>query len=263
MVTNQPITDSNHSSPLWQQLVTEAEALVNSEPQLKSLIDCFSAADLREGAIDYFASLVATDDVKFDALKNAFDSVVDESFLIELGADLRAYFERDPACTTLLVPWLYYKGFQSIQLYRIAHRFWRQRRKSLAIWLQHRVAVEFGVDIHPNAAIGYGIMLDHATGLVIGETARVGNNVSILHSVTLGGSGLGEVVRHPTVEDDVLISAGAKLLGDIHVGRGAKIAAGSVVLESVPYAATVAGVPARIVGGKREKCPAKSMDQTL
>jgi len=251
------------TSELWQQLVAEADAMVVREPSLEPIIECFKAADIRSGALDYFSMKVATQDVPVQAIRAAFDSVADDSFIDQLTNDLNAYFERDPACTAMIMPWLYFKGFQAIQLYRLSHRLWSQNRKSLALWVQHQVAIEFGVDIHPNAVMGDGIMLDHATGLVVGETARVGNNVSILHSVTLGGSGLGEVARHPTVEDDVLISTGAKLIGDIRIGQGAKIAAGSVVVKSVPYAATVAGVPAKIVGARRQKCPAKSMDQTL
>ena len=161
------------------------------------------------------------------------------------------------------MPILYFKGFQALQLYRVAHWLWLQGRNHLALYLQSQISEVFAVDIHPGAQIGSGIMIDHASGLVIGETAIVGNDVSILHSVTLGGSGCIKGSRHPTIGNGVMISAGAKILGNVMVGDGVKIGAGSLVLESVPPHVTVAGVPAKIVGAPREAAPALEMDQYL
>jgi serine O-acetyltransferase len=160
----------------------------------------------------------------------------------------------------LCTPFLYFKGFHALQTHRIGHWLWNHGRESLALFFQNQMSVEFGVDIHPAARLGHGIMLDHATGVVIGETAVVGNNVSILQSVTLGGTGKDEGDRHPKIGDGVLISAGAKILGNIRVGDGAKVGAGSVVLENVPAHTTVAGVPARIVGRPSSDQPALEMD---
>jgi len=168
--------------------------------------------------------------------------------------------ERDSACTTLAVPFLYFKGFHALQTHRIAHWLWQQGRHSLALFFQNRMSVVFGVDIHPAAQLGYGLMLDHATGLVIGETTVIGNNVSILQSVTLGGTGKEGGDRHPKVGDGVLISAGAKILGNICIGEGAKVGAGSVVLHAVPPHTTVAGVPAKVVGTPNTDQPALDMN---
>jgi len=185
----------------------------------------------------------------------------------ELGtaarADIMAVFERDPACHRFLQPLVYFKGFQAIQAYRVGHWLWKQGRKDLSYFFQMRVSEMFGIDIHPAAKIGRGIMIDHAHSIVIGETAVVGDNVSMLHSVTLGGTGKEDDDRHPKIEDGVLIGAGAKVLGNITVGQCSRVAAGSVVLEPVPPMKTVAGVPARIVGEAGCSQPALSMDQLL
>jgi len=172
-------------------------------------------------------------------------------------------FERDPACHRLMQPLLYFKGYQAIQSYRLGHWLWQQGRKDLAYFIQMRVSEMFGVDIHPAARIGRGIMVDHAHSIVIGETAVVGDNVSMLHSVTLGGTGKEDDDRHPKIGNGVMIGAGAKVLGNIRVGNCSRIAAGSVVLEEVPPCTTVAGVPARIVGSAGCDQPSISMDQIL
>ena len=187
----------------------------------------------------------------------------DPSIGQSIRSDIRASFERDAAFDRHLTPILYYKGFQALQLQRVAHWLWLQGRKTLALFFQNQVSETFAVDIHPGAQMGSGIMLDHATGLVIGETAVIGDNVSILHSVTLGGSGCKGGNRHPRVGNGVMISAGAKILGNINIGNGVKIGAGSLVLEDVPHHVTVAGVPAKIVGKPREDSPALEMDQSL
>jgi serine O-acetyltransferase len=176
--------------------------------------------------------------------------------------DLRAYRERDPAARGLLQPFLYYKGFSALQAWRVAHWLWGEGREAMALHLQSRISELFQVDIHPAAEIGAGVFLDHATGIVIGETARVGDDVSMLHGVTLGGTGKERGDRHPKIGNGVLLGAGAKVLGPITVGDRARVASGSVVLRPVPPHCTVAGVPARPVGGACAN-PAESMDQTL
>ena len=177
-------------------------------------------------------------------------------------ADLLAHYERDAACDQYVLPLLFFKGFHALQMQRIAHYFWQQDRKTLASFLQHRIAELFDVDIHPAAQFGRGIMLDHATGIVVGETAIIGDNVSMLHGVTLGGSGAGGGKRHPSIGHGVLLSNGAKVLGNITVGDNAKIGAGSVVLNSVDANATVVGVPAKQVG-KKQQTPSLDMDHRI
>jgi serine O-acetyltransferase len=178
-------------------------------------------------------------------------------------ADLVAVYDRDPACEKLIQPVLYFKGFLALQTYRIGHWLWEEGRKDLAWFVQMRISETFGVDIHPNARIGRGIMIDHAHSIVIGETAVVGDNVSMLHSVTLGGTGKEGHDRHPKVGDGVLIGAGAKVLGNIKIGNCSRIAAGSVVLHEVPPQTTVAGVPAKIVGEAGCNQPSSVMDHFL
>ncbi len=178
-------------------------------------------------------------------------------------ADIEATRDRDPAVNNCLTPFLYLKGFHALQSYRVAHRLWNQGRQSMALFLQNQISVVFGVDIHPAAQIGKGIMLDHATGIVIGETAVVEDDVSILQGVTLGGTGKECGDRHPKVRSGVLISAGAKVLGNIEIGEGAKIGAGSVVLRPVPPHTTVVGVPAKEVGGPLTGKPALDMNQAI
>lgn len=180
-----------------------------------------------------------------------------------MRADICAWYDRDPACDQYLTPFLYFKGFHALQSHRVAHWLWRSGRHTLALYFQSRVSEQFAVDIHPAAHFGCGIMIDHATGLVVGETTVVEDDVSILHSVTLGGSGSGGGDRHPKIGRGVMIGAGAKILGPVRIGEGVKVAAGSLVLRDVQPHSTVAGVPARAVGGKTAAAPAYTMDQTL
>jgi serine O-acetyltransferase len=187
----------------------------------------------------------------------------DASIGVALRADLQAFVDRDPACPGYLTPLLYAKGFHALQTHRTAHWLWTQGRKSLARAIQNRVSELFGVDIHPAARVGKGILIDHATGIVIGETAVVADEVSILHEVTLGGTGKTCGDRHPKIGKGVLIGAGAKLLGNITVGEGAKIGAGSVVLEDVAPHCTVAGVPAVVIGRPKADHPSLMMDHRL
>ena len=176
-------------------------------------------------------------------------------------ADIIAVLERDPACKTLLQPLLFFKGFQAIQCYRVANWLWNTDRQQLAYFVQMRVSEVFGIDIHPAAKLGQGILFDHGHSIVVGETAEIGNNVSVLHSVTLGGTGKEGGDRHPKIGEGVLLGAGAKVLGNIKVGRCSRVAAGSVVLRDIPPCKTVAGIPARIVGEAGCDQPSQMMDQ--
>ena len=193
------------------------------------------------------------------ALEEAY--AADPEMIASAACDIQAVRTRDPAVDKYSTPLLYLKGFHALQAYRIGHWLWTQGRRALAIFLQNQVSVSFQVDIHPAAKIGRGIMLDHATGIVVGETAVIEDDVSILQSVTLGGTGKTSGDRHPKIREGVMIGAGAKILGNIEVGRGAKIGAGSVVLQPVPPHTTAAGVPARIVGKPESDKPAMDMDQ--
>ncbi|HSB96659.1 MAG TPA: serine O-acetyltransferase [Spongiibacteraceae bacterium] len=236
---------------LWQQIRSDATALSGSEPNLASF---FHASLLNHRSLaSALAFLLANKLGDRDVPSMLLRQVCDDAFEAEPGiieaaaADCLAHYDRDPACHYYAMPVLYFKGFHAVQAYRVAHWLWHRQRRALALFLQNRIATVFDVDIHPAARIGAGLMVDHATGLVIGETAVVGANVSMLHGVNLGGCGVGPGPRHPQIGDGVLISAGAKLLGPISIGAEAKIAAGSVVLESVGAHMTVAGVPARSV----------------
>lgn len=183
-----------------------------------------------------------------------------------LGAaalDIVASYTRDPACEDLSTPFLFFKGFHALQAHRIAHWLWTRERRTLAQFFQNQISVTLGVDMHPAARVGSGIMLDHATGIVVGETAVIEDDVSMLHGVTLGGTGKISGDRHPKVRRGVLLAAGCKVIGNIEVGAGAKVGAGSVVLEDVPPGVTVAGVPARVVGRSEGTVAAHEMDQSL
>jgi len=182
---------------------------------------------------------------------------------VSVRADLKATVDRDPACKQYSTPLLFFKGFQALQAYRIAHHLWTHERRMLAAYLQSRISEVFGVDINPAARIGHGILIDHATGIVIGETAVIENNVTLLHEVTLGGTGKHAGDRHPKIREGVLIGAGAKIIGNVEIGAGAKIGTGSVVLQSVPAHRTAVGVPARVVGKVETASPALSMDHMI
>ncbi len=251
--------------PVWDRITNEALETVRNEPLMGGLVHaCILHHKTLEKALSYrFAAKLASNEMSMVILREIADQAYQESpALIEAArADLVAIFERDPACHRLVQPILYFKGYQAVQAYRIGHWLWLRGQHDLAYFVQMRVSEIFGVDIHPNARIGKGIMIDHAHSIVIGETAVVGDNVSMLHSVTLGGTGKEEEDRHPKIEDGVLIGAGAKILGNIRIGHCSRIAAGSVVLSEVPPCKTVAGVPARIVGEAGCDQPAVSMDQ--
>ncbi|MBK5934242.1 serine O-acetyltransferase [Rhodovulum imhoffii] len=238
--------------PVWKRICEEAEAAVRDEPLLGGLIHSgVLHHETLDCALAYrFALKLSSGEMSEQVLREIGDEAYARA--PELGvaarADLTAVYERDPACHRYLQPLLYFKGYQALQCYRIAHWLWGEGRHDMAYLVQMRASEMFGVDIHPAARLGRGIMIDHAHSIVIGETAVVGDNVSMLHSVTLGGTGKEEQDRHPKIGHGVLIGAGAKVLGSITVGCCSRIAAGSVVLEDVPPSSTVAGVPARIVG---------------
>ncbi|EPX80190.1 serine O-acetyltransferase [Litoreibacter arenae] len=253
--------------PVWAQITDEARAAVVDEPLLGGLIHgSVLHHDKLETALAFrFSQKLASAEMSEQILRE----IADSAYASDLGlgeaarADIVAVFDRDPACERFIQPVLFFKGFQAIQAYRIGHWLWTQGRKDLSYFVQMRISEAFGVDIHPAARIGKGIMIDHAHSIVIGETAVVGDNVSMLHSVTLGGTGKEHDDRHPKIENGVLIGAGAKVLGNITVGHCSRIAAGSVVLEPVPPMKTVAGVPAKIVGEAGCAQPSISMDQLL
>lgn len=245
----------------------EAAAAANSEPVLASY---FHNTLLRHKSLDralayQLAAVLDSPELAATTLEGVIAQALAEDAAISaaMRADLCAWYERDAACDQYLMPFLYFKGFHALQSHRVAHWLWQRGRYTLARYFQSRVSEQFAVDIHPAAQFGRGIMIDHATGLVVGETATVGDNVSLLHSITLGGSGSGGGKRHPQIGSGVMIGAGAKLLGLVRVGESAKVAAGSLVLEDVPAHATVAGVPARLVGKTTAAVPAYTMDQGL
>lgn len=253
---------------LWQTIRQETEIAAQNEPILASFLHL---TVLRHHS---FAHMLA-----FHLSTKMCSAVMDARVLGEIYltaltedqsivnaamTDIVAYYERDPACHTYSLPLLYYKGFHAIQTHRINHRLWLQDRKTLAYFLQNRASEVFGVDIHPGAVMGQGIMIDHGTGVVIGETAVLGNHISLLHGVTLGGSGKESGDRHPKIDNGVLIGANASVLGNIHIHCCAKIGANSVVLEDVPAHTTVAGVPAQPVRTSLDhQTPAHEMDQRL
>jgi serine O-acetyltransferase len=250
--------------PVWHQIRQEAEALAADEPFMASLAHSvvLHHATL-ENALSYrLAQKLSSPEMSPLLLREMADAAYsDNPHMGAAGrADIVAVHDRDPACHRMLQPLLYFKGFLAIQSYRLGHHLWTEGRKDLALFLQMRCSEVFGVDIHPGARIGQGIMIDHAHSIVIGETAEVGDDVSMLHSVTLGGTGKAGGDRHPKIGTGVLIGAGAKVLGNIRVGNCARIAAGSVVLQEVPPCKTVAGVPARIVGDSACDRPSHEMD---
>ena len=253
--------------PIWQRLCSEAEQAIVDEPLLGGLVhsSILHHKSLQAALAYRIALKLSSGEMADQMLREICDEAygADKGLVAAARADLMAVYERDPACHRFLQPLLYFKGFQALQSYRVGHWLWRQGRHDLAYFIQMRVSEAFGVDIHPNARIGKGIMIDHAHSIVIGETAVVGDNVSMLHSVTLGGTGKEEEDRHPKIGDGVLIGAGAKVLGNIRVGACSRVAAGSVVLHDVPPKTTVAGVPARIVGEAGCDQPSISMDQLL
>lgn len=254
--------------PIWRSIRDEAMAAVNRDPLLAAFLysAILNQASLEDAVIHRLAERLAHQDVGADLIRQTFDAMRedDPAWSTVVRVDIQAYFDRDPACERFLEPVLYFKGFHAIQTHRLAHWLWRRGRRDFALYLQSRSSSVFQTDINPAARIGKGVFLDHATGLVVGQTAVIEDDVSILHNVTLGGTGKASGDRHPKIRHGVLIGAGAKILGNIEIGHCSKVAAGSVVLATVPHNKTVAGVPARIVGETScDDQPSREMDQLL
>lgn len=251
---------------LWQTICQEVAQAAQSEPMLASFLHL---TVLRHDSFArvlafHLSSKLSSSTMDARALYETFMRVLESSpSIVEAAvADVAACYDRDPACDQYCLPLLYFKGYHAIQSHRINHWLWNNNRQTLAYFLQNRASEVFGVDIHPAAVFGHGIMFDHGTGIVIGETAVLGNDISLLHGVTLGGSGKQSGDRHPKVGDGVMIGANASILGNIRIGNCAKIGAGSVVIRDVAAQTTVVGVPAKTVGASHN-VPAEDMEQSF
>ena len=253
--------------PVWTRLRGDADAVLHAEPALATFIvaTILNQPSLEAAVAHRVAGRLAHAALPFDVITQVFAEALeaDRSISEAFRADILSFLDRDPACTRLIEPVLYFKGFHALQAHRLAHWLWNAGRRDLALYLQSRSSEVFQTDINPAARIGKGIFLDHATGLVVGQTAAIGDDVSMLQGVTLGGTGKEKGDRHPKIGRGVLLGAGATILGNIEVGQCARVAAGSVVLQPVPRNTTVAGVPARVVGAAGCAEPARSMDQIL
>jgi len=258
---------SENIESFWQNICEEAHLASAEEPTLSSFYHAtiLNHSSFVQAISFHLGNKLSTQAVPAMQWCELFETCLqaDSNISESMRLDAEAYRDRDPACDKLSLPFLYFKGYHALQAYRLSHWLWQQGRRVLALYLQNQISQTFSVDIHPAATIGSGIMIDHATGVVIGETVVIENNVSMLHAVTLGGTGCTQGDRHPKIRCGVLISAGAKILGNIEVGEGAKVGAGSVVLNSVAAHTTVAGVPAKMVGVPKVTLPALDMDHQL
>jgi len=258
---------SSDEDGFWDQIQSEARREAEQEPVLVSFLyaSVLVHGKLEDSLSVILANKLHTPELPAILMRDLINSALceDASIRAAVRADLLAARTRDPAARGYAQPFLYFKGFHALQAYRVAHWLWGQQRFGLAAHLQNRISEAFGVDVHPAARIGSGVLIDHGTSVVIGETAVVEDNVSLLHEVTLGGTGKETGDRHPKVRRGVLIGAGAKTLGNIEIGLGAKVAAGSVVLKDVPPHTTVAGIPARVVGRCTVAEPALEMDASF
>ena len=263
----QPLELVSDTSSRWRQLREAAEQAARDEPRLSSLMSAtiLSHDDLASALSYQIARKLGDAELGPMSVREvcAQAFAANPAIVTAAEADLQAVEERDPAIKSLLQPFLYFKGFQAIQAHRVSHWLWTEGRETLAFHFQSRMSELFQVDIHPAAQLGAGLFFDHGTGIVIGETAVVGDEVSMLHAVTLGGTGAERGDRHPKIGRGVLLGAGAKVLGNIAIGEYAKIASGSVVLKPVPAHCTAAGVPARLVNCPTGEQPARTMDHTL
>ena len=252
---------------MWDQIRSDSRELLEHEPAMAGLVaTAIMNQPSLETALSYrLAYKLAGPEMSAIALRDVFSNAMylDPGIGESARVDLVAVMDRDAACKSLLQPLLFFKGYLSLQSARAARTLWQDGRKELALFLQMRISEVFGVDIHPAARLGNGLMIDHATGVVIGETAVVGENVSMLHGVTLGGTGKKDGDRHPKLGNNVLVGTGAAILGNIRIGDGCRIGAGSVVLNDIPPGQTVVGVPARIVGTSGTDNPALSMDHKI
>jgi serine O-acetyltransferase len=248
---------------VWQNIVIESQSMLEREPVLKQFLQdaVLDHSTMAQGLGHHLVAKLCHSGLPKAQLKTLIDDVLsDQQIVYSASRDIQATLDRDSACNAYSTPFLYFKGYLAIQAYRIAHALWHSSNKTTALLLQHSISTKFGVDIHPAAVIGSGVLMDHGTGVVIGETAVVDDCVSIMQSVTLGGTGKQGGDRHPKIRKGVLLGPGAKILGNIEVGAGAMVAASTVVLESVPAKAIVAGVPATVVGESQTKEPSKAMN---
>jgi serine O-acetyltransferase len=261
------VVDAAGAPPVWAALRNEAEHIAATEPALASLLNAviLRHSELARALSYQLARKLSDQELRAMSLRETCEEAfaADPSIVAAAEADLKAVFERDPACKGYVQPFLFFKGFLALQTHRVGHWLWTQGRESMAFYLQSRMSELFQVDIHPAAKIGKGAFFDHGTGIVIGETAVVGDDVSMLHGVTLGGTSAERVDRHPKIGNGVLIGAGAHIIGNISIGDFAKIGAGSVVSKPVPSGCTAVGVPARLVNCPICAEPSKTMDQTL
>lgn len=267
LVSLSPLREVFSDDTLWERLRQEAQDVLGRAPSLATLLlTTVLNRESFEAAVVYrIASRLANSTVSIDLIADAYMAALrwDPDIRKAFRADIAAVVDRDPACTRLIEPLLYFKGFHAIETHRLSHWLWNDNQQDFALYLQSRSSELFQTDIHPAARLGRGIFLDHATGLVVGATAVVDDDVSILQNVTLGGTGKDRGDRHPKIRRGVMIGAGAKVLGNIEVGHCSRIAAGSVVLNPVPPNSTVAGVPAKVVGSAGCPEPARDMNQIL
>jgi serine O-acetyltransferase len=253
-----------HVDPIWFEVRREAETMVQADPAMASFVfaTVLNHERLEDAIIHRVAQRLDNPVVSAEVIRCAFKGALADQELGEImRCDIAAVFDRDPACERRIEPVLFFKGFHAIQTHRLAHWLWHNGRHDFALYLQSRSSEIFQTDIHPAVPMGRSIFLDHATGLVVGETAVIEDNVSILQGVTLGGTGKHHGDRHPKIRHGVLIGAGAKILGNLEIGEASKVAAGSVVLHSVPPHSTVAGVPAKLIGQTGKDDPSRMMDQ--
>jgi serine O-acetyltransferase len=268
VITRRPANDALKTvDPIWFEVQREAEEIVRSEPTMASFVfaTVLNHDRLEDAIVDRIAQRLDNHVVSAEVIRCGFEQALEEDQSLGeiMRSDIAAVYDRDPACHRYIEPVLYFKGFHAIQTHRLAHFLYGKGRKDFAYYLQSRSSEVFQTDINPAVPIGRGIFLDHAHGLVVGETAVIEDDVSILQDVTLGGTGKETGDRHPKVRRGVLIGAGAKILGNIEIGACSRVAAGSVVLHDVPRNTTVAGVPARVVGQAGCAEPARAMDQRL
>ncbi len=253
--------------PVWVALREEAQQIIENDPAMSGLVygNVLNQKSLEDAVVQRICERLRQPEFSADMIRGVFNEMrADWPEWSEIvRVDIAAVYDRDPACTRFIEPILYFKGFHAIQTHRLAHWAWHQGRRDFALYLQSRSSQIFQTDINPQAKLGRGIFMDHATGIVIGATAVVGDDVSILQDVTLGGTGKEGGDRHPKVKDGVLIGAGAKVLGNIEIGACSRVAAGALVVKPVPEKSTVAGVPARVVGVAGCSQPSRTMNQIL
>ncbi len=260
---DKPVNRQQSIDTIWQKIIDETTIALNQEPILQRFLQStvLDHSSMGDSLSFHLANKLANHALPLTLLQSLMkEAFASEDILFATTRDIQATVDRDSACSVYSTPFLYFKGFLALQAYRVANSLWLNGNQSLALMLQHSISTHFAVDIHPAAKIGSGILIDHATGLVIGETAVIEDSVSIMQSVTLGGTGKESGDRHPKIRKGVLLGPGAKILGNIEIGEGAMVAASSVVLKSVPAHSIIAGVPAEVVGKANDNEPSKAMN---